>query len=515
MKPEETILILDFGSQYTHLIKSNFNNLGIKSIIEPADIKTTIFKRKFKNYKVKGIVLSGGAFSVIQNKIPFGKDWLSLGVPILGICYGHQLLALIFGGEIRKTPGEYGGEMIVCDTSVPLFSGVDFKSIAWMSHSDTVVKPPKGFSSIASTKDYKNAGIYNKKGNIYGLQFHPEVTHTFQGIKILENFAIKICGMSKSAAWTPKSFLEETVKKYEPIVKDKNVILGLSGGVDSSTLATTLRSFLPKKQLFAIHIDSGLEPKQVKNRVEEFCKQFAIKLIVKDASKRFFGALKGIADPNEKRLIIGRVFIDEFEKIAHVVNAQIFAQGTIWSDVVESGITKYSSTIKSHHNVGGLPQNLKFKLIEPFRELFKDQVRDLASFLKLPDFIVKKQVFPGPGFAIRIDGEVTRKKVEIVRKSTEIINEVMKKRGLKKENTMAFAVYINAASSGIKGDLRFENDYAIVIRVVETKNLLTANFSKKIFPYLDEISTRVIKETRTGKVLYDITNKPPSTIDWQ
>lgn len=512
---EKTILILDFGSQYTHLIKSTFSKLGINSIVEPADLKPGTFKRKLSNYDLKGIVLSGGAFSVNQNKIPFDKKWLSIGLPILGICYGHQLLVQVFGGVVKKTNGEYGNETVVCNTLIPLFSGINSKSTVWMSHSDSGVKLPKGFSSIASTKDHENAGIYNKKKNIYGLQFHPEVTHTSQGIKILENFAIKICGVSKGKAWTPQPFLKETFVKYAPVTKKQTVVLALSGGVDSSTLAVTLRSFLPKKQLLAVYIDSGLGPSQVKDEVREFCKQFDINLEIKDASNHFFSSLRGITNPNEKRLVVGRVFIKEFEKIARGVNAQIFAQGTIWSDVIESGITKYSSIIKRHHNVGGLPKKLKFKLIEPFRELFKDQVRDLASFLKLPDSIVKKQVFPGPGFAIRIEGEVTKEKVEIVRKSTEIINEVMAKKGLKKENTMAFAVYINATSSGIKGDQRFKNNYALVVRVVETTNLLTANFSKKIFPYLEEISTRIIKETGAGKVLYDITNKPPSTIDWQ
>ncbi|MEK7497340.1 MAG: hypothetical protein AAB656_00280 [Patescibacteria group bacterium] len=282
-----------------------------------------------------------------------------------------------------------------------------------------------------------------------------------------------------------------------------------------SVLAVTLRSFLPKKQIIAVYIDSGFEKNHTKDEVKKFCRQFNITLKVSDSSGFFFKELRNITDPNQKRYIVGKVFVKEFEKVAKESNAKIFAQGTIWSDVVESGVTKYSSVIKPHHNVGGLPKKINFELIEPLRELFKDQVRNLASFLKLPDSVINKEVFPGPGFAIRVDGEVTREKVEIVRKSTEIIKEIISRNNLDKIGVMAFAVYVNIRSSGVKGDMYFTNDYTLVVRMIETKNLLTANFSKRIFPYLDEISSRIIKETGTGKVLYDITNKPPSTIDWQ
>jgi len=515
MKQEEIILILDFGSQYTHLMKSNFAQLGIKSVVEPADLTLKTFGNKFPNNKIKGLVLSGGAFSVNDKKIPFDNEWLSVNVPILGICYGHQLLAHIFGGTVKTINGEYSNETASFDTLVPLFFQTCSKSIVWMSHNDSVLKLPRDFYSIASTKNCKNAGIYNKDKKIYGLQFHPEVSHTSQGVKILGNFVLKICSMPKGTAWSPKSFLKETSGKYTRIIRNKKVIIALSGGVDSSALAATIRSFLPKKQILAIYIDSGLEKSSSKDEVKKFCKQFDIALKIKDSANSFFKELKGITDPNKKRLVVGGVFIKEFEKIAKESNAEIFAQGTIWSDVIESGVTKYSSVIKPHHNVGGLPKKINFELVEPTRELFKEQVRSLASYLKLPDSIVNKEVFPGPGFAIRVDGEVTKEKVAIVRKSTEIIKEVILKNGLDKTGVMAFAVYIDVRSSGVKGDMHFTNNYAIVVRVVETKNLLTANFSEKIFPYLDEISSRIIRETGAGKVLYDITNKPPSTIDWQ
>lgn len=508
---KEKILILDFGSQYTHLIKSTLVRLGIDSVIEPADLPCL----SSKEYAIRGVILSGGACSVNQDKIPFDKKWLSIGVPILGICYGHHLLARVFGGEVEKTNGEYGKEIVRCNTLSPIFSGIEQESVVWMSHSDSVIKLPKGFSSIASTRDCKNAAICHESKNIYGLQFHPEVSHTIEGVKILDNFAIRLCKLKRNARWSPKQFIEKTIKRYKPIIADKTVIVGLSGGVDSSTLVATLRSFLPKNQLLAVYINSGLEPLKTKDDIRRFCDNFDIPLEIKDSSESFFKALKGVTEPNKKRIVIGRLFIKEFERIAQEANAKIFAQGTIWSDVVESGVTKYSTIIKPHHNVGGLPKKLKFQLIEPFRELFKDQVRELALFLGLPRSLVNKQVFPGPGFAIRIDGEVDKEKVAIVRKSTEIIEETLLKHKLARNSLMAFAIYIDVKSSGIRGDMKITNNFAIVIRVVETVNLLTANFSEKIYPYLGEISSRIIKETGAGRILYDITNKPPSTIDWQ
>lgn len=514
VKHEEIILILDFGSQYTHLIKSSLSKLGANSIIEPADITLLEFKNKFPNSVIKGLILSGGAYSVNQNKIPFDKNWLSISLPILGICYGHQLIVKMLGGSVKNTDGEYGSEKINWNTDIPLFSETDSDSTVWMSHSDSAIKLPNGFVSIASTKDFKNSAIYSASKAIYGLQFHPEVSHTTQGVKILNNFAFKICNIQKSKTWTPEMFVKNNTGKYKALIGHKKIILGLSGGVDSSTLVAFLRSFLDKDQLIATYVDSGFDPSNTKDDIVKFCKKLDISLKTIDSSNKFFSALEGVTDPNTKRVIIGNVFIKEFETVAKAEKAKIFAQGTIWSDVIESGTTKFSSNIKPHHNVGGLPKHLKFELIEPFRELFKDQVRSLATYLKLPNLIVEKAVFPGPGYAIRVEGIVTPEKIKIVRRCTEIINEVMLANGLTKD-FMCFAIYIDVKSSGIKGDMRVTNDHAIVVRIVETSNLLTANFSKKAFPYLEEISNRIIKETNTGKVLYDITNKPPSTIDWQ
>lgn len=506
----EVILILDFGSQYTHLIKTVLRSLGIDSVIEPADLAL----KQRRDYKVKGIILSGGAFSVDEGKVPFDEEWLLFGVPVLGICYGHQLIARVFGGEVEEFQGEYGREVIKCDTSVSIFSGIEPESVAWMSHSDSVTELPENFVSVVSTEDNENAAIWCEDREIYGLQFHPEVSHTSEGVRMLDNFATKICGLRRGPTWSPERFMQKMRVRYRRVIGQRKVILGLSGGVDSSTLAVVLRSFLPKEQILAVYIDSGLEPSSVREEVKEFCKEFDVRLKIKESSEAFFEALKGVIGANEKRVVVGEVFIRGFEKVAKEVGADVFAQGTIWSDVIESGVTRYSSAIKPHHNVGGLPERLDFELIEPLRELFKEQVRELALFLGLPGFLVDKEVFPGPGYAIRIGGEVTKEKVEVVRRSTELIEEVILEHDLERRDMMAFAVYIEVESSGVRGDKRFVNDYAIVIRVVETANLLTANFSESIYPYLGEMANKIIKETGAGKVLYDVTNKPPSTIDW-
>lgn len=509
------ILILDFGSQYTNLIKSTYSQLGIPSEIMPADHAFEEQKHSERAKPIRGIVLSGGAYSVNQEKIPFDVNWLSVGIPILAICYGYQLVASHFGGTVHETHGAYGGETVVFSTEVPLFHGIASESTVWMSHADSVTNLPEGFSSIATTKAGLSTAMYSKSRSIYGLQFHPEVSHTAEGWKILENFAVTICGLRRGADWSAEDFLSVLQATYKPLVGGRKVIVGLSGGVDSSTLAVALRSFLPKERLIAVYVDTGLEKSKTATEVKELCTRFDITLHAETASNTFFQALRGVSDPDEKRQIIGRTFIRVFEGIANAEEVKILAQGTIWSDVVESGVTKYASVIKPHHNVSGLPAHMALQLIEPLRDLFKDQIRSLASFMGLPDEVIYRPVFPGPGFALRVDGVVTQEKVAIVRASTEIIEEVIREHGLAAGNFMAFAIYINARSSGIRGDMRFTNDGAIIVRAVETVNLLTARFSEKIFPCLEEISSRITKRTGVGKVLYDITNKPPSTIDWQ
>ncbi len=510
----ETILILDFGSQYTHLIKTRLAEIGFLSMIEPADISIKEFQSKNKQCVVKGIILSGGAQSVNHSKIPVEEAWFRLNVPILGICYGHQFIAKKFGGIIEAKGKQFGKQTLTCLKSSVLFKGVEKESNIWMSHNDSVISVPDRFYTTASSDGFC-AAMESPDKQIFTVQFHPEVSHTEFGGIILENFATGICKIKKSNPWSPEEFVNQATSLYANKIKGAKILCGLSGGVDSMTMVAMLRRILQKNQLIAVYIDSGLMPKNTKSEVEDFCRAYDINLITKSSSQIFFKNLKNVIDPSEKGKIIGRVFVREFEKLCKKCGATFFAQGTIWSDVVESGVTKFSSQIKPHHNVAGLPEKLGFALIEPLRELFKDQVRELAKYLKLPDSIVHKKVFPGPGFAIRVQGEVTPEKVELVRKSTEIIENQINSSEIKNDIWMGFAILINVPSLGVKGDARVENKQAIVIRVVESKNSMTANFSEKIFPYLGKISDMIIKETGVGRVVYDVTNKPPATIEWQ
>ncbi len=512
---KQYILILDFGSQFTHLIKARLADFGVPSLIEPGDIMVSEFRKKYQREIIKGIILSGGAQSVYDDHIPFDGQWLGFGVPVLGICYGHQLLAHFLGGEVKESKSEYGKEELHVINESPLLRNIKKSSIVWMSHRDTVVKLPDGFSAIASSSYTANAAIQNSTKRYYGIQFHPEVSHTEHGVEILKNFAFSICDMTQAEPWTPETFLKETADRYLVQVGDGTIIFGLSGGVDSMTMAVVLRKLFKRDQLLAVYIDTGLMPLETKKEVEEFCLLFDIPLAIQDSSDRFFDELAGITDPTEKGMIIGRVFIEEFEKIAKRHNACFFAQGTIWSDVIESGVTKFSSRIKPHHNVGGLPEKMGFILLEPLRELFKDQVRSIASFLNLPESVVHKKVFPGPWFAIRVQGEVTREKVQLVRDCTKIIEDVIYKSETNKKIWMAFAILIDVPSLGVKGDKRVENKQAIVVRIVESENSMTVNFSQSAFPFLEAISTQITNKTSIGRVVYDITNKPPATIEWQ
>jgi len=513
---KEAILILDFGSQYTHLIKTRLFDLSVYSIIEAGDISLVEFTQNNPEINIRGIILSGGAQSVYDNIINFDSCWLNLNVPVLGICYGHQLLADKLGGKVKESKSEYGWEeLTIVEAKSALFKNVSKVSTIWMSHRDTVIELPKGFMLTAKTNSSTNTAIENPTKKYFGVQFHPEVSHTTEGTKILENFAIGICQIPRSEGWSPAIFINETEKKYKKLVGSKKIVFGLSGGVDSMTMAAILRRIFPKDQLRAIYIDTGLMPDITMSQVKQFCEAQDIPLIIKNSSVLFFERLKGATNPTRKGKIIGRVFIREFEKIAKKYNSDFFAQGTIWSDVIESGVTKFSSQIKPHHNVGGLPSKLNFTLLEPLRELFKDKVRELAKYMELPDRVVNMKVFPGPGFAIRVEGVVNRKDVSLVRKCTKIIEEVIYGSEINNDIWMAFAILVKVPSLGVKGDKRVENKNAIVVRIVESTNSMTVNFSQKAFPYLKDISTRIVNETSIGRVVYDITNKPPATIEWQ
>lgn len=510
---DKKFIILDFGSQYTNLIGNNLNSLGYKFKIIAGDERFSNYQKDFDD--LGGIILSGGAHSVYDGIIDFDKDWIESGLPVLGICFGHQLLASNDGGKVEKETAEFGKSTLNILQNDPIFEGVKNGSIIWMSHYDSVTKLPKDFINLASS-DYSKITAFRKKDEkIYGLQFHPEVSHTEFGLKILENFCLLICGVKKGKPWTAKDFISEITTTIRSKAKVEKVIFGLSGGVDSMTMAALLRISLPRHQLLAVYVDTGLMPDETEDEVTKYCEDKDIPLLVTRQRNRFIEALKGITDPSTKGKVIGKHFIRVFEEIAELSGATIFAQGTIWSDVVESGITKFSSQIKPHHNVAGLPKKMKFILLEPLRQLFKDQVRSIAKELNLPDHVVNKKVFPGPGYAIRIQGEVTKEKVDIVKKSTKIIEDIIEKSDIRDQIWMAFSILVDVPSLGIKGDKRVENKHALVIRAVKSKNSMTAEFSPEIFPYLGEISKRITDEVGIGRVVYDITNKPPATIEWQ
>lgn len=513
---KEIILILDFGSQYTHLVKNKLTEFGIASVISPGDLKLESWNKENKNnYIVKGIILSGSPASVRNKSIIFDIKWLKEQHPTLGICYGHQLLAKIYGGMIKRTNSEYGKSTIRVIKNGLLLDNKFNNSAVWMSHGDTVLNLPKNFEILAYSNLNSIAAFQNIKEGLFGVQFHPEVSHTFYGTLVLKNFIFKACRIERSSPWSPSTFVPEARKQIQFLVNNSNVIAGISGGVDSLTMLALLKISITKQQLIAVYIDSGLMPDETEDEVKNFCKKYDINLVVLDESNRFFHSLRKVTSPSRKCKVIGETFINIFTELAKKHKTDIFAQGTIWSDVIESGVTKFSSQIKPHHNVGGLPKNLKIRLLEPLRELFKNQVREIAKYFHLPEKVVNKQVFPGPGFAIRVQNEVTRDKVEIVRNSTSIIESVLKRTDVSKRIWMAFSILIDSPSLGIKGDERQEYQNALVIRIVESKNSMTANFSRDAMQYLPEISRRIVNETKIGRIVYDITDKPPATIEWQ
>lgn len=508
------ILILDFGSQYTGLIFSSLKRMGVSSVVYPGDVSSDNIKEKYS-----GIILSGGAESVYSEKISFDPSFFDKNIPILGICYGHQLIAKHYGATVVKGDAEYSRTKIkLLDVSNSLFKGFSKKSLeeVWMSHRDQVKNLPDTLIELALSEHNVNAAFKDKKKEIYGVQFHPEVSHTNNGEKILRNFCIEVCGIKENQRWEPELFFNQFKETFDKKYRNKKILLGLSGGVDSLTLAYFLRQLVTKKEdLLCVYVDSGLMMDCTKNEVIEFCRKYNIVLQVLEKKDDFFSALKGKTHPTDKGMAIGELFVRIFEDISVKENCDLFAQGTIWSDVVESGISKFSSQIKPHHNVGGLPKKHTLNIIEPFRFLFKDEVRSIAKWFDLSREVVEKKVFPGPGFAIRVIGEVTEERVSLVRKSTEIVERVLSTTPEISKIWMAFTILTPIFNLGVVGDERRENKYALVIRIVESKNSMTAEYSKRIYPYLEEISTEITNSLEIGRVVYDITNKPPATIEWE
>ncbi|AYD39493.1 glutamine-hydrolyzing GMP synthase [Clostridium fermenticellae] len=507
----ELVLVVDFGGQYNQLIARRVRENNVYCEIIPY----TYSLDKIKAKNPKGIIFTGGPNSVYGEGAPrIDKGIFELGVPILGICYGEQLIAYTLGGKVKSPEvREYGKTSVKLYSNSELFDGIEEDQTCWMSHTDFVSETPQGFDVVAVTSQCPVAAMQNTPKKIYGVQFHPEVQHTPFGKKMLSNFLFRVCKLKGD--WSMASFVEEKVKAIKEIVKDKKVICALSGGVDSSVAAVLVHKAIGK-QLTCIFVDHGLLRKDEGDQVEKvFRQQFDMNLIRVNARDRFLGELKGVSDPEKKRKIIGEDFIRVFEEESNKLGDIAFlVQGTIYPDVVESG-TKTSATIKSHHNVGGLPEDMKFKLIEPLRELFKDEVRAVGEELGIPHKLVWRQPFPGPGLAIRILGEITEEKLEIVKEADAIFREEIANAGLDEKIWQYFACLPNIQSVGVMGDER-TYCHTIALRAVTSSDAMTSDWAKIPYDVLDKVSRRIVNEVNgVNRIVYDITSKPPSTIEWE
>ncbi|MDW7987596.1 MAG: glutamine-hydrolyzing GMP synthase [candidate division WOR-3 bacterium] len=506
----DKIIVIDFGGQYSHLIARRIREFGVYAEVMPPTISA---REILQDSNIKGIVFSGGAASVTEKNSPkCTKDILTLGIPILGICYGHHLIAYLENGKVTKgNYGEYGPTPLFISKKSLLFDNLKNQTSVWMNHRDFVIKLPSSYIITANTPYSKIAAFENPEKKIYGVQFHPEVTHTENGKQILKNFIFKIC--HAKIGWRYHNIIDTIKNEIKEVIGNRKALIGLSGG-RSSTAAILVKEVIGDN-LLAVYVDSGLmRAGETEFIIENFSK-FNLNLRLISAHKRFFRRLKGITNPEEKRKIIGKLFIDIFEEVAHKENIKVLIQGTIYSDRIESGFTKHSATIKSHHNVGGLPQKLSLEIYEPLRNLYKDEVRKIARKLGLGNEIIKRHVFPGPGLAIRVLGEVTPTKVDIVRRATKIIEDELKKFGLYEKFWMAFGVLLPIKSVGIQGDARTYK-YPLVIRIVQSQDAMTANFAKISYKVLEQISTRITNEiSEINRVVYDITNKPPATMEWE
>ena len=511
----DTILVLDFGGQYCHLIARRIRENKVYSEIVPHDITPEEISRINERLNVKGLILSGGPLSVYEKDSPkINPEILEMNLPILGLCYGHQLLAYMAGGTVKPAEKrEYGITYVTITRAVGVLQGLGPKEKVWMSHSDAVYTIPEEYEVLAYTENCPVAAFKHKNRPIYGLQWHPEVIHTENGMKMLRNFIFNVCGCQPN--WEMEDFIEKAIREIKGAVGESRAIIALSGGIDSST-ATALAAKAIGKQLTAVFVDHGFmrakEPEFVKKTFEKI----GINFVAVDAKQRFYKRLKGVVDPELKRKIIGEEFIRVFEEIARKVGAEYLIQGTIYPDRIESGFRKFSDKIKTHHNVAGLPSHMEFKgIIEPLRDLYKDEVRKIAEKLGLPKEIVYRQPFPGPGLAVRIVGEVTPEKVEIVRKADEIVREEIERAGLAGELWQYFAVLTDTLTTGVKGDARAYG-YTIAVRAVKSKEAMTASFAKIPYEILEKISTRITGEIpEVVRVVYDITHKPPATIEWE
>ena len=511
----ELVIVMDFGGQYNQLIARRVRECNVYCEIYSYKIDI----EKIKAMNPKGIILTGGPNSCYLEDSPtYSKELFELGIPVLGLCYGAQLMQHVLGGKVeRANVREYGKSHLTVDNNSVLFSNVKKESICWMSHFDYISKTAPGFEIVATTPDCPVAACENTEKNLYAIQFHPEVLHTEEGTKMLSNFVLNVCQCSQD--WKMDSFVEEQIKAIREKVKDGKVLLALSGGVDSSVAAVLLSKAIGN-QLTCVFVDHGLLRKNEGDEVEEVFGpngNYELNFIRVNAQDRYYAKLKGVTEPEQKRKIIGEEFIRVFEEEAKKIGAVDFlVQGTIYPDVVESGLGGESAVIKSHHNVGGLPDYVDFKeIIEPLRDLFKDEVRKVGLELGLPDYLVFRQPFPGPGLGIRIIGEVTAEKVKIVQDADAIYREEIAKAGLDKTIGQYFAALTNMRSVGVMGDER-TYDYAIALRAVNTVDFMTAEAAQIPYDVLNKVMSRIINEVRgVNRVMYDITSKPPGTIEFE
>ncbi len=517
--PSEEIVVLDYGGQYSQLIARRVRDCGVFSELLPHHVAIEEVAKR----KPRGIILSGGPASVYADGAPpLDRGLLELGVPVMGICYGMQLLVHSLGGRVEQAEvGEFGrSDLMVSDSGV-LLAGMPREQTCWMSHRDTVYEAPPGFTALASSSSSPVAAVEDVERGVYGIQFHPEVVHTPYGQEILTRFLTEICGCEPS--WSAASIVEEQIRRIREQVGEGNVICGLSGGVDSSVAALLVHRAIGE-QLTCVFVDHGLMRKDEGEQVvRTFRDTFKVPLVAVDAETRFLDKLKGVTEPEAKRKAIGAEFIRVFEEEASKLavagggsDARFLVQGTLYSDVIESGGGTGAATIKSHHNVGGLPDDLKFDLVEPLRALFKDEVRAVGAELGLPERLVWRQPFPGPGLAIRVvGGEATKERLDVLREADHILQEEIRKAGLYRELWQSFCVLPDVRTVGVQGDERTYG-YVVVIRAVTSDDAMTADWARLPYDLLETIASRMINELReVNRVVLDITSKPPGTIEWE